>query len=222
MTAANRRTKELRRPSRLSSVLGNGGATRGRQVPIDTSRSVLMRVRASRWSRCFATTLACIALPAAAGPLVLEESARLVSPDPDFTLDRQVAVEGDFIIATGTRYNYQEGNLQRRGYLFRRNVDASWSSVRTLFSDQADLIIGPPDVAVAMGEGIAAISHASSSGAGSDLKVFQRVGADYVPAPRWGIRPLRTWRSMAARLWRATAIAAGMRSRSGATPAAPG
>src|SRR5688572_32160193 len=73
-------------------------------------------------------------LPAIAGPLVLEESARLVSPDPEYPLNHSVAVDGDFIIAIGSRYEPQEAVDLRRGYLFRRDGE-TWRYVRTLFTD---------------------------------------------------------------------------------------
>lgn len=74
-----------------------------------------MFTRAKRCLRLVVAASSLIGASAGAGPLVLEESARLVSPDNGFTLNGQVAVDGDLIIAIGSRADLQGGYLQRRG-----------------------------------------------------------------------------------------------------------
>jgi len=102
-----------------------------------------------------------------ASPLVFEETARISSPDPAFTVfPLKVAVEGDTIIATGlknvfTLEPYEHVRSDYAAFLFRRQSNGSWTYVRTLAQASCDETERGEDtcpVSVAIRNGVAAVS----------------------------------------------------------------
>jgi hypothetical protein len=137
-----------------------------------------------------ATTLAGTAL--AAGPVILEESAIIPSPDPSFqTFPVSVATEGNnWIIAVGKRVRFTQDPEPREltdyaAFLFRRDGRNTWSYVRTLVQttcDESEVGEDSCPISVAIRDDVAAISA-------GQLHVFRRtnvgpgIGIDWVAEP---------------------------------------
>ena len=115
-----------------------------------------------------------------AGPLVLEEVAKLTSPDPSYFFGGRVAIDGDSIIVTGARLSGdpQFPNLDRVAFLFERTSSGAWVFVRKLIetSDEAESSV--PE-AVAMNGGVAAFAR-------GPVHVFERTAAGWVSVPSTG------------------------------------
>jgi hypothetical protein len=112
-----------------------------------------------------ATTLATTV--AVAAPLIFEETAKINSPDPAYTVfPLKVAVEGDTIIATGLKTQlaaepYEHYRSYYAAFLFRRQSNGSWTYERTLAQDSCDEGEQGEDtcpVSVAIRNGVAAVS----------------------------------------------------------------
>jgi hypothetical protein len=103
---------------------------------------------AARWGygtarRCIQTFLALLLttpLVGVAGPRVLEESFRITRPDPSYDWPIAVATDGDWLLATGARYELDTGLTNNATWLYQRQFDGSWTLVRQLhqFSFQED------------------------------------------------------------------------------------
>jgi hypothetical protein len=127
--------------------------------------------------------VATIPLTTRAGPLVLEETARISSPEPGFSLAGAVAIDGDFLVVTGARAQPEPDDFlfDLSAYLFQRNAAGTWTFVRKLVELPQDSMI-PYNAHVALRQGIAAVSL-------ERLFVFERTAAGWVesPAPSGGL-----------------------------------
>lgn len=121
--------------------------------------------------------VAAIPLTTRAGPLVLEETARISSPEPGFTISGAVAIDGDFLVVTGARPQPEpdESLFDLSAYLFQRDAAGTWTFVRKLVEHPQDAMI-PYNVHVALRQGVAAVSL-------ERLFVFERTTAGWVDAP---------------------------------------
>ena len=88
-----------------------------------------------------ALLLACVMLApslAAARPVVLEEVARLTSPDPSLHLTRAVALDGNDLLVVATTFpGFPDPDYQERPVVllhFERQSDGSWLSRGAIFS----------------------------------------------------------------------------------------
>jgi hypothetical protein len=121
-------------------------------------------------------------VPVSAGPLVLEQVAKLTSPEPGFILTGEVtklALDGDFALVSAHRFLPSSGDDEHAVFLYRRDSTGSWRYLRTLVrtvESPAGISFTKP---VAMAEGIAA-----AGGFGLTTHIFERVGTDYVEAPK--------------------------------------
>jgi len=118
---------------------------------------------------------------ALAAPLVLEETAKIASPDPTFAWPVSVAIDGDWIIATGSKpielAGYPDGGTEYGAWLYRRQSDGSWQLVRRLMQAVGpEDIYGPQVIADAQG-GVAAIVTMTAG-----TFVFERSGETWSPA----------------------------------------
>lgn len=125
------------------------------------------------------TMLAVAAIPATtrAGPLVLEETARISSPEAGFSLAGAVAIDGDFLVVTGARAQPEPDDylFDLSAYLFQRNAAGAWTFVRKLVEHPQDSMI-PYSAHVALRQGVAAVSL-------ERLFVFERTAAGWVESP---------------------------------------
>ena len=124
-------------------------------------------------------TLAIFALCAVAhaGPVEIRETSRIRNPDATYTsFGSRVAVDGDYAIVVGHKSVPNTGDNDdtlNTAFLFRY-VNGAWTYVRPLMSDQdhneGD---GANSQGIDMRDGIAALAL-------QPIRVFERVGADYV------------------------------------------
>jgi hypothetical protein len=121
--------------------------------------------------------VAAVPLTVRAGPLVLEETARISSPEPGFSLAGSVAIDGDFLVVTGARPQPEPDDhlFDLSAYLFQRNAAGTWTFVRKLVEHPQDSMI-PYNAHVALRQGVAAVSL-------ERLFVFERTAAGWVDAP---------------------------------------
>ena len=130
------------------------------------------------------------ASPAHAGPQIIEESARIVLPDPSYRSISDVAVDGTSIIVMATkRVPTPEQPFPPRtqaAFLFERAANGSWQFVRKLI-EQLDNENFEVDSTVAMDDGIAAVNLGGTvSGLQSYLHVFERTPSGWVKVPARG------------------------------------
>lgn len=104
-----------------------------------------------------------------AAPIVVEETAKIPSPDPTLSIfPVRLAVEGDTIIATGLKHVYeQEDETTSRdweyhyAYQFQRQSNGKWQYVKTLTSIRCDVgEVGESSclASVAIRNGVAVVS----------------------------------------------------------------
>jgi hypothetical protein len=117
---------------------------------------------------------------ALAGPVEIRETARISNPDASYTsFGGAVAIDGDYAIVVGHKNVPDPGgndDTLNTAFLFRF-VNGAWTYVRPLMSDQdhneGD---GANSQGIDMRDGIAALAL-------QPLRVFERVGTDYVERP---------------------------------------
>lgn len=130
--------------------------------------------------------------PTYAGPLILEESARITSPDPTYTLNGSVGAWGngivpDAIVAAATKV-LPSGVRVHAAFLFERPIGtANWIFTRKLV-EQADTSNTGMPITVAMNEKTAAVNLPTPNG--SSLHVFRLEAAPASQRPRWLEEPV--------------------------------
>lgn len=114
---------------------------------------------------------------ATAAPLVLEETARLSVPEPDFAFPLDVAIDGDWLIAGGVKYiNVEPYTEEYATWLYQRQSNGSWALVRKLHTFLFSGDGHEPPLKVAMQGGVAVIVK-------QDLSwIFQRSGSTWTNA----------------------------------------
>lgn len=116
---------------------------------------------------CFAAVMM-VVLPQSASavrPVILEQSARVSSPDSAFPLNGAVALDGDMLLAGSTVLG--ESSSRHAAFLFARRSATSWTLVKKLL-DQRTVPHAP--LSVSISGGTAAIS------AGVRTFIFERQG----------------------------------------------
>lgn len=132
--------------------------------------------------RCIQTFLALLLmtpLAGMAGPLVLEESARISSPDPSYDWPTAVAIDGEWLLASGSRSEPDTPYINNVTWLYQRQPDGSWSPARQLHQFTFYDDINQPSVKLALQNGVAVIVKESASW------IFEHHGATWseVPSP---------------------------------------
>lgn len=119
---------------------------------------------------------------AGAGPLVLEETARLLPPEAGFQFSHgEVAIDGNSAIVVGSRAQPEPNDFlfDLAAYLFERDAAGNWRFVRKL-TERSQTVDTPRfDMTVAMNQGVAAVTS-------DRLHVFERTAAGWVEAPASG------------------------------------
>jgi hypothetical protein len=118
------------------------------------------------------------AMFAHARPVIIEESARIPTPDPAFEyFARHVAVDGNHALLLGEHFDRSGDvivNRRRAAFWFERNAAGTWVFRRKLAdTTRTDDRVTP---ALALRGGIAGFI-------GNNLRVFEYNGTDYVAAP---------------------------------------
>jgi hypothetical protein len=123
-----------------------------------------------------------LSLTALAGPLVLEPTATIPSPDARFDRVVDAAIDGDWLIMAAL-YNetLNPGGDYEHGvaaFLFKRDASGTWTYIRQLAEVITSGVDGyhPRPTSVAMNDGLAALNLAGR------LFVFERSGTDWVEA----------------------------------------
>jgi len=117
---------------------------------------------------------------AAAGPKVLEETARIAPPDTTYVWPIRVAVDGDWLLATGRKHlaDEPEGELvDSSAWLFRRQSNGQWTLVRRLFQDIVHELGDEPLMQVDMDGGVAVFIREGRSW------IFERSGTNWTQVP---------------------------------------
>jgi hypothetical protein len=120
-----------------------------------------------------------VAVSADAAPLVLEETTRISTPDPEYVWPISLAVDGDWLLASGIKYDWDTYISDSSTWLYHRESSGTWTLVGKLvqsFSPEEEPKPGPR---VAMRGGVAAIIKESGSW------IFERSGNTWsaVPSP---------------------------------------
>lgn len=131
------------------------------------------RCKSRYWVGMFVTA-AMAPLAALAGPLVLEQTAKIPTPDPTYTFPMSVAVDGDWLIAAGQREDSQYRGLENSTWLYQRQANGTWSLVRPLHYILYEYDFDEPPVKVAMQGGVAVIVKELATA------IFERSGTNWV------------------------------------------
>lgn len=137
-----------------------------------------MGTHAARFSSHYRVCLflfAAVTAPIAstAGPLIIEETARIATPDPTYAWPVSVAVDGDWLLASGVREE-QSGLLDNSTWLYRRQSNGTWTLERRLHQILYENDLDEPPVKVAMQGGIAVIVKETASA------IFERSGSSWI------------------------------------------
>ena len=126
-----------------------------------------------------AVVSALLSAPLSAGPLIIEEVAKITSPDPSYSFGFEVAVGGNSIIASGVR-DAPNPEFPLAAFLFERNSAGTWAFVRKLteFREPVDPSMFR-DFAIAMNSVLAGVVF-------GELRVFERTATGWVQAPTIG------------------------------------
>lgn len=109
-----------------------------------------------------------------AGPRVLEQTARVPSPDPTYSFPVSVAVDGDWLLASGWKWVNNDSDMDHSAWLFQRQSNGTWAVVRRLVQhiDVADL--DEPPMTLDMQGGVAVVVFEGFSW------IFERSGTNWV------------------------------------------
>lgn len=128
--------------------------------------------------RCIQMFLALL-LPLAglAGPVVLEESTRIARPDASYDWPIALAIDGDWLLTSGARYELNSGLTSNATWLHQRQPDGSWSLIRQLHQFSFNEDLDEPAIKLAVQDGVAVIvkEHASW--------IFERFGGTWAQMP---------------------------------------
>lgn len=139
-----------------------------------------MFTRSVRWTGAFLSAfLFCTPLASLAGPRVVEESAKITAPDPTYNFPGIVAIDGDWLLASGWKWVNNDTEIDHSAWLFQRQSNGTWTLVRRLVQhlDYADL--DEPPMTLDMQDGVAVVLFESFSW------IFERSGTTWnsVPSP---------------------------------------
>jgi hypothetical protein len=119
--------------------------------------------------------MAAIGAPLAttAGPLIIEETAKIPTPDPTYVWPMSVAVDGDWLLASG--FKEVESQLgDNSTWLYQRQANGTWTLVRRLHQILYENDLDEPPVKVAMQGGVAVIVKELASA------IFERSGTSWI------------------------------------------
>ncbi|HEY0682101.1 MAG TPA: hypothetical protein VGD45_07220 [Steroidobacter sp.] len=117
-------------------------------------------------------------LAVSAGPRVFEETARLPAPDATYTFPMSVAIDGDWLIATGQKEVVGEIFTQdNSAWLYQRQTNGSWTLVRRLLQHFSGADPDEPFLHVDMQGGVSAFLKEGAS------YIFERSGTNWVSVP---------------------------------------
>jgi 3-keto-disaccharide hydrolase len=126
---------------------------------------------------------ALLSAPSAAGPLIIEEVAKITSPDPSYSFGFPAAIGGNSIIVGGSRFapNPEFPDQQElAAFLFERDSSGSWVFVRKLTEFRT---IDDPSTFRGLGMAMNSVLAGVIFG---ELRVFERTAAGWMEAPANG------------------------------------
>jgi hypothetical protein len=122
----------------------------------------------------FLTVAFAVPVVAPAGPLIIEETAKITSPNPAYLFPVSVAVDGDWLIATGTRDVPDSDRQDNSTWLYQRQTNGTWTLVRLLHQVLYENDNDEPSIKVAMQGGIAVIVKEFATA------IFERSGTSWI------------------------------------------
>jgi hypothetical protein len=114
---------------------------------------------------------------ASAAPLVLEPTVRIPTPDPEYTWPISLAVDGDWLLASGVKYDWGTNSSDSSTWLYQRQSNGTWTLTGKLHQYLTSEDEPGPSVHVAMRDGVAAIVKERASW------IFERSGNTWVAVP---------------------------------------
>lgn len=122
-----------------------------------------------------------LALPASvlAGPRVLEETARIPAPDDSYVWPVSVAIDGDWLIATGHKdvEGQPEFTQDNSAWLYQRQSNGSWTLIRRLVQHLIPADFDEPLMNVDMQGGVAVIQKEGATW------IYERAGTSWISVP---------------------------------------
>jgi hypothetical protein len=113
-----------------------------------------------------------------AGPRVLEESAKISAPDPTYDFPVSIAVDGDWLIASGWKWTTDEWSDQDHSvWLFQRQSNGTWAVVRRLVQHIDAAALDEPPLTLDMQGGVAVVLFEGFSW------IFERSGTNWLSVP---------------------------------------
>jgi hypothetical protein len=124
-----------------------------------------------------AAAMAAPFVASAAAP-TLEETAKIPSPDPQYGWPIEVAIDGDWMIASGQKLD--GARIDNSTWLYQRQSNGTWTLVRKLhqlFFEERQEEVEPPPLQLAIQGGVAVIVKGDVSA------IFERTAASWVQVP---------------------------------------
>lgn len=73
-----------------------------------------------------------------AAPMVIEERARIISPNPAYSFAADVSIDGNHLVVAASRHDDEEGYFHDAAFVFERTGEDSWTFVSQLFDARND------------------------------------------------------------------------------------
>ena len=114
-----------------------------------------------------------------AGPRILEETARIPAPDNTYIFPFSVAIDGDWLIATGHKDvdGLPDANQDNSAWLYQRQSNGSWTLVRRLVQHFILADFDEPLINVDMQGGVAVVQKEGAT------FIFERSGTNWISVP---------------------------------------
>jgi len=137
-----------------------------------------MFTRSVEWTGVIlAAVLLSTPLMGLAAPRPLEESAKVTAPDPTYDFPTSIAVDGDWLLASGSKWTNDNQDQDHSAWVFQRQSNGTWAVVSRLVQHIDVAGLDEPPMTLDMQGGVAAVLFEGYSW------IFERSGTNWISVP---------------------------------------